>query len=200
MICHLVTPLKGRAGCRIVTRPLFLRVRGGVWARDYLQLCSTCYCFQYWWWIPTSFKFYEVTHSYSSCPFLCTLATQMSAPSPSGAFEQVNIAFAIFIHSWWHQKFEQETKFCSFGRISSTFSFCCMTSVYLHATLLHACLHPGLPFYPEALRESQPESHDSFWRGWLLKDDAHMQNLHEHLLISSRGGRTWPHVVGTITL
>ena len=36
MICHLVTPLKGRAGCRIVTRPLFLSVRGGVWARDYL--------------------------------------------------------------------------------------------------------------------------------------------------------------------
>ena len=28
MIRHLVTPLKGEAGCRIVTRPLFLRVRG----------------------------------------------------------------------------------------------------------------------------------------------------------------------------
>ena len=32
---HLVTPLKGWVGCRIVTRPLFLLVRGGVWARDY---------------------------------------------------------------------------------------------------------------------------------------------------------------------
>ena len=28
----------GRAGCHIVTRPLFLCVRGGVWARDYQQL------------------------------------------------------------------------------------------------------------------------------------------------------------------
>ena len=32
--CQTATSL-GRAGCRIVTRPLFLSVRGGVWARDY---------------------------------------------------------------------------------------------------------------------------------------------------------------------
>ena len=38
--------------------------------------------------IPTSFKFYGVTHSYSSCPFLCVLAwptkiSSSSLPPPS---------------------------------------------------------------------------------------------------------------------
>ena len=34
--CQTATSL-GRAGCRIVTRPLFLLVRVGVWARDYFS-------------------------------------------------------------------------------------------------------------------------------------------------------------------
>ena len=34
---------------------------------------STCYCFWYWRWIPTGFKFYVVPHSYSSRLFLSTL-------------------------------------------------------------------------------------------------------------------------------